>query len=141
MAMRSRNRPAVHARAIATHASTPRAPGLWLAATLILGFALATAARADTLVRSPSDYLLSMDRDGDARISLIEYQDHLSRGFLQMDRNGDGMLSADELPAGARARRAPTLDAHRRALSYTFDRQDVDRSGFLDARELAAPPR
>ena len=139
--MRSRYRPAVHARAIATPAPTPRAPVLWWAFALTIGFALATAARADTLVRSPSDYLLAMDRDGDSRISLLEYQDHLSRGFLLMDRNGDGMLSPDELPPGARARRAPTLDAHRRALSYTFDRQDVDHSGFLDARELAAPPR
>lgn len=139
--MRSRNGPAVHLRAIATHASTPRAPVLLLTAASLALLAMAGGARADVLARSPADYLLAMDRDGDARISLAEYQDHLSRGFLQMDRNGDGLLSTDELPPGARARTTPTLDAHRRALSFTFDRQDVDRSGFLDERELAAPPR
>ena len=63
------------------------------------------------------------------------------RGFLQMDRNGDGVLSASELPPGARARSAPTLDARLRALSATFDRQDTNNDGFLDARELAAPLR
>jgi hypothetical protein len=101
----------------------------------------ASCGAAQTLAGTPSEYLLRMDLDGDLRVSLLEYQDYLSRGFQQMDRNGDGRLSADELPAGTRARRAPTIDSHRRALAATFDRQDRNNNGFLDAQELAAPPR
>lgn len=109
-----------------------------LAAALLSAAASAAAA---PLASTPAEYLLRMDGDADGRVALSEYQDYLSRGFLRMDRDGDGRLSSAELPAGARARRAPTLEAHLRALAATFDRQDADNSGFLDARELAAPPR
>ena len=106
----------------------------------VLGFAGAQAPAAP-LATTPAEYLVRMDGDADGRVGLDEYQDYLSRGFLHMDRDGDGRLSTAELPAGARARRAPTLESHLRALAATFDRQDVDNNGFLDARELAAPPR
>jgi Ca2+-binding EF-hand superfamily protein len=43
------------------------------------------------------------------------------------------------LPGG---RGAPlTRDAHRARLAAAFARQDRDNDGFLDATELAAPPR
>ena len=87
------------------------------------------------------DYLRQFDSDGDGRVSLAEFQDYMSRGFVQMDRNGDGILTADELPAGTRARKAPTLEARLRELSAAFDRQDLDNDGYLDAREMAAPPQ
>lgn len=119
-------------RRCAPDVTSAAACALWLAAT---------AAGAQPLPRTPSDYLDTMDRDGDARVALAEYQDYLSRGFQQMDRDGDGRLSAAELPPGARSRRVPTLEGHRRSLAATFDRQDADNDGFLDARELAAPPR
>ena len=106
---------------------------------MLLSAAGATAAQS--LPRSPADYLATMDRNGDGRVALAEYQDYLSRGFQQMDRDGDGKLSTVELPQGARTRRVPTLEGHRRSLAATFDRQDANNDGFLDARELAAPPR
>jgi hypothetical protein len=112
-----------------------------IAAALSLVLAGIAGAHAEPYARSPSEYLLRIDGNGDGRVSLSEYQDHLSYGFHQMDRDGDGVLAAHELPAGTRARRAPTLDAHRRALAATFDRQDLDNSGFLDARDLSAPPQ
>jgi hypothetical protein len=117
------------------HPVTSRVAAAWL---LCCGAGLAGA---EPLARSPSEYLLRMDHDGDGRVGLAEYQDYLSRGFAQMDRDGNGVLSSSELPAGTRARRAPTLEGHLRALAATFDRQDADNSGFLDAVELAAPPR
>lgn len=91
--------------------------------------------------RTPAEYLVTMDSNSDRRVALAEYQDYLSRGFLQMDRDGDGRLSPAELPAGARARRAPTLENYRRSLAATFDRQDFNNDGYLDARELASPPQ
>ena len=102
---------------------------------------VATVCTAQPLPRTPADYLVTMDSDGDRRVALAEDQDYLSRGFQQMDRDRDGRLSTVELPQGARTRRVPTLENHRRSLAATFDRQDANNDGFLDARELAAPPR
>ncbi|MGN6152703.1 MAG: hypothetical protein ACTHOH_11970 [Lysobacteraceae bacterium] len=85
------------------------------------------------------DYLGRMDVDGDGKVSVVEYQDWLSYAFDGMDRDHDGVLSAAEQPGG---RGAPITRAeHRARLAERFRRQDVDRSGFLDAKELAAPPQ
>jgi hypothetical protein len=90
-------------------------------------------------VRASSDYLRRMDGSGDGRVSLVEYQAWMGYAFERMDRNGNGVLSADELPGG---RGAPvSLAAHRESLAAAFRRQDANRDGMLDARELAAPPR
>lgn len=85
------------------------------------------------------DYLLRMDVDRDGKVALIEYQDWLSYAFDGMDRNRDGTLMPDEQPGGRG--QMLTRDAHRARLAERFRRQDVDRSGFLDAKELAAPPQ
>lgn len=61
--------------------------------------------------------------------------DYLAR----MDRDGDGVLSAAEQPGGRGE--AITREAHRALLAARFHRQDANRDGFLDARELSAPPR
>ncbi len=92
-----------------------------------------------TAPQGTGDYLSRMDIDGDRKVSLLEYQDWLTYAFDGMDRNRDGVLTPDEQPGG----RGKTLarDAHRARVAERFGRQDIDRSGFLDARELAAPPQ
>lgn len=99
----------------------------------------AKPAASGTAPQGTGDYLSRMDADGDRRISLLEYQDWLTYAFDGMDRNRDGVLTPDEQPGG----RGKTLarDAHRARVAERFGRQDIDRSGFLDARELAAPPQ
>jgi len=85
------------------------------------------------------DYLSRMDIDGDRKVSLLEYQNWLTYAFDGMDRNRDGLLTPDEQPGG---RGKPiTRDAHRARVAERFGRQDIDRSGFLDAKELSAPPQ
>ena len=110
-------------------------------ALLLLLPALFVAGAAGAQVQTRQDYLRRFDTNGDGRISLQEYQDYMGRGFHAMDRNGDGVLSADELPNGVRARTATTLEGHRRALARMFDLLDTDNNGFLDANELTASPR
>lgn len=89
--------------------------------------------------QASGDYLSRMDHDGDGKVSVVEYQDWLSYAFDGMDRDRDGVLSAAEQPGG---RGQPlTREAHRARLAERFRRQDVDRSGYLDAKELAAPPQ
>jgi Ca2+-binding EF-hand superfamily protein len=90
-------------------------------------------------VHATGDYLQRMDTDADGKVSLTEYQDWLSYAFDSMDRNHDGLLAPGEQPGG---RGKPlTRDAHRARLADTFKRQDRNRDGVLDARELAAPPQ
>ncbi len=90
---------------------------------------------------TPSAYLRLMDGNGDGRISLREYQTWMRHGFDHMDRNGDGIIETAEMPPGGRRRTALTLARYNRQLAATFHRQDTDHDGYLDARELAAPPR
>lgn len=97
------------------------------------------SAGAGAQVTRTVEYLERMDSDGDGRVSLAEYQAWMGYGFGQMDRNGDGVLGADELPGGKG--RPITLAEHMAKLAATFNRQDTNRDGYLDARELAAPPQ
>lgn len=110
----------------------PRLCGL-VAALLVL------PAVAAAQVTQTSEYLARMDSDGDGRVSLSEYLDWMGYAFTQMDRDGDGVLTADELPGGKGA--AITREAHRARLAERFRKQDANGDGYLDARELAAPPR
>jgi hypothetical protein len=90
-------------------------------------------------VRDSGSYLSRMDTDGDDRVGLVEYQDWLSYAFDRMDGDRDGVLSPAEQPGGRGA--ALTRADYRARLAATFRRQDRNGDGFLDARELAAPPR
>ena len=104
---------------------------------LLLGYALPMLANAQ--VQRTGDYLSKMDRDGDGKVSLAEYQDWLTYAFDGMDRDRDGMLSAAEQPGGKG--QPLTREQHRTRLAERFRKQDANRDGFLNARELAAPPQ
>ncbi len=90
-------------------------------------------------VNGTKDYLQRMDADGDGRVSQAEFLDWMSYAFDARDRNRDGVLSGDELPGGKGA--AITRATHRERLAATFRKQDRSGDGYLDARELAAPPQ
>ncbi|HEY5970596.1 MAG TPA: hypothetical protein VIT22_01255 [Pseudoxanthomonas sp.] len=105
----------------------------------MLALLFAAAAPTFAQVNATSDYLARMDSDGDGRVGLVEYQDWMSYAFDARDGNRDGVLSPDELPGG----RGPaiTREQHRARLASTFKKQDLDRDGFLSAKELSAPPQ
>ncbi|KAF1712440.1 hypothetical protein CSC70_02655 [Pseudoxanthomonas kalamensis DSM 18571] len=112
---------------------------LWPALATVAGAQDAASEAQTGGVAATGDYLARMDLDGDRRISLAEYQAWMSYAFDGMDRNGDGVLSAAELPGGKG--RPITRQAHLDTLAARFSRQDANRDGYLDAKELAAPPR
>lgn len=131
---------------MATSVRTPFEPGRkrpgfslpsWLAAAACCLCLAVAPARAQ--VAATADYLARMDTDGDGRVSLAEYQDWMGYAFDAMDRDGDGRLVAAELPGGKGA--TVTREAHRARLAAAFNRQDANRDGLLDAKELGAPPR
>lgn len=114
-----------------------RVVGLLLAAV-----ACGPAQARDGFASSPAELLARMDGDRDGRVALAEYQDYLIRGFRALDLDGDGVVTVAELGARSGGRgRAVDLTSRERALAESFARQDADASGFLDAAELAAPPR
>ncbi|HDS1125797.1 TPA: EF-hand domain-containing protein [Stenotrophomonas maltophilia] len=90
-------------------------------------------------VTDTASYLQRMDSDGDGKVSEAEYVQWMLYAFDRMDRNGDGVLSADELPGGKG--RAISREQQRQVIVQRFHTQDANGDGFLDARELAAPPR
>lgn len=115
-------------------AEPARLPGL-----VVLAAVLPWGTAAAQTVATRADYLERLDRDGDGRISLSEYQSYLTRGFRDMDRDGDGVLRGDELPvASARPRRLEDLLTD---LARQFAQLDRDGDGYLGAVELTAPPR
>ncbi|MDV3467231.1 EF-hand domain-containing protein [Stenotrophomonas sp. C3(2023)] len=113
----------------------------WLRRTLVRGavplllLPFATVAQ----VTDTASYLQRMDTDGDGRVSEAEYLAWMLYAFDQLDRNGDGVLTSDELPGGKG--RPITRAQQRQTLVARFHRQDADGDGYLSARELAAPPR
>lgn len=104
-----------------------------------MGACLLWSTLAWAQVTGTRDYLERMDSDQDGRVSLAEYQAWMGYAFEHMDTNGDGLLTAEELPGGTG--RTISLAEHRESLAAMFLRQDADGDGFLDATELAAPPR
>jgi hypothetical protein len=69
------------------------------------------------------------------RTGAASIENYLSK----MDADRDGVLSPAEQPGG---RGTPlTIAEHRARIAERFGKQDANRDGFLDARELAAPPR
>ena len=90
-------------------------------------------------VQRTGEYLSKMDADRDGKVSLAEYQEWLTYAFDGMDRDRDGVLSPTEQPGG---RGQPlTREQHRTRLAERFRKQDANRDGYLNARELAAPPQ
>ena len=104
---------------------------------VLLALLLPTAALAQ--VTDTASYLQRMDSDGDGRVSESEYVQWMLYAFDRMDRNGDGVLGAEELPGGKG--RAISREQQRQVIVQRFHKQDANGDGFLDARELAAPPR
>lgn len=96
-------------------------------------------ASADAQVQHTRDYLARFDTSGDGKVGLEEYLNWMIYAFEDMDRNRDGVLTADELPGGKG--KPISREAYLAQLTERFHKQDVNHDGFLSEKELAAPPR
>lgn len=92
-----------------------------LAAPLLLAFT--TTGFAQT-VGLGEGQLTALDADGDASISMAEYQSFANFAFSQMDADKSGTLSAAEMAAHADA--------------GAFARTDADGNGTVTAAEFKA---
>jgi Ca2+-binding EF-hand superfamily protein len=99
--------------------------------------------------------LARVDTDGDGRITRREYIDARELRFARLDRNGDGVVRADDFrnfatSAAVRSRLAQLLDdadlnddgaVSRGEFSVTgtplFDHADTNADGFVDRSEVA----
>lgn len=93
---------------------------------------------AVTAQDSREAYLRQMDTDGNGCVSESEYVAYMSRGFLRMDTNHDGVLESSELPSGRG--KAVTFKQWQADLRRQFHKLDRRHTGCLDAQELTAPP-
>lgn len=109
------------------------------ARALVLVAGLWVAATGCAQVTDTAGYLQRMDVDGDGRVSEQEYVQWMLYAFDRMDLDADGTLAPHELPGGKG--RPITREQQRQTLMQRFHRQDANGDGYLDARELAAPPR
>ncbi|WP_243350481.1 EF-hand domain-containing protein [Stenotrophomonas acidaminiphila] len=94
---------------------------------------------ATAQVHDAGDYLRRMDLDGDGRVAPAEYQRWMLYAFERMDRDGNGVLEPAEQPGGRG--RPITREQHGQVILERFRKQDANGDGYLDARELMAPPR
>ena len=102
-------------------------------------FALLLLSALPAAAQSRDDFLRRVDSDGDGRVSVVEYQFHMSYAFRQMDRDHDQILEpAEQLVPNAKPLTRAELDAR---MAAQFHRQDRNHDGYLNATELSAPPQ
>jgi Ca2+-binding EF-hand superfamily protein len=124
--------------------------------TLSLALFLALPALAQPMNGQGLERLRAADLDGDGAISRQELLQHRVASFGRFDRNGDGYVSPDDLPAGfaasPRAQNFQTLLAEldldgdggvsqeemAKGPTPLFDAIDTDADGYVTPAELSA---
>ncbi len=113
-------------------------PRAWLAVVACALLSTLPPGIAQVIPNTRADYLHTLDIDGDGRISSAEYVHYMSAGFQRMDSDGDGTLEPAELPGGRG--HAISIREFQDNLRRQFRRLDRNHDGYLNARELTAPP-
>lgn len=73
-----------------------------------------------------------LDANGDGMVTLEEMQNSAQAKFNESDTNGDGQLSVDELTAAAERERS-------RMIERLMEKKDTNGDGMLSLEEMAPP--
>lgn len=130
-----------------------------LGAALVIAGAmgLVTATAEAAKGKSGAEMLRSLDKDGDQRLSMAEFEAGYAEHFAEADMNADGSLTKDEVTAKANmkdgtnkglkadkkmakkdmnADGAISQDEYASAKSAKFEKMDSNKDGYLTAQEI-----
>lgn len=91
------------------------------------------------------DPFMNFDRDGDALVSNEELRNAMAMTFMSLDKNSDGWLKGDELPAATGPDGAKLAPLDRKVEDFigssddAFIQADKDQDGYLSRDELRMP--
>jgi len=102
-------------------------------AVVLLSLGAALPALAQQSPRSPDEMFAEADANHDGVVTLAEFQAARSARFDHLDRNGDGYISMDDIPAFLRSR--PKAEQGMAALIRLAD---TDHDGRVSRAEFTA---
>ncbi|CUJ87082.1 transaldolase/EF-hand domain-containing protein [Ruegeria denitrificans] len=105
-------------------------PAILISAVAITGTSVLAAGPRD---REPASFQ-ELDANGDGQLTQEELEAHRAQRFSNADTDGDGQLSVEEMQAAGQKR------ASDRATKM-FEKYDANRDGFLSDDELPKPRR
>ena len=91
------------------------------------------------------DPFMNFDRDGDALVSNEELRNAMAMTFMSLDKNSDGWLKGDEIPAATGPDGAKLAPMDRKVEDFigssdeAFRQADKDQDGYLSRDELRMP--
>lgn len=91
------------------------------------------------------DPFMNFDRDGDALVSNEELRNAMAMTFMSLDKNSDGWLKGDEIPAATGPDGAKLTAMDRKVEDFigssdeAFIQADKDQDGYLSREELRMP--
>ena len=91
------------------------------------------------------DPFMNFDRDGDALVSNEELRNAMAMTFMSLDKNSDGWLKGDEIPAATGPDGAKLTPMDRKVEDFigssdeAFMLADKDQDGYLSRDELRMP--
>ena len=101
-----------------------------LAVPTALGLSLATEAGAASSGKDMRELFSKLDANGDGKVTRGEVYDHRKARFAEIDTDGDGVASADEIAADMQ-------EFIRKRVALKLSRLDTDGNGSVDAEEFA----
>ncbi|SLN18012.1 EF-hand domain-containing protein [Ruegeria meonggei] len=105
-------------------------PAILISAVAITGTSVLAAGPKD---RAPVTFQ-ELDANGDGQVTQDEMQAHRNQRFTDADTDGDGQLSVEEMQSAAQTKASERV-------TKMFEKNDANQDGFLTEDELPKPRR